>query len=200
MTEQGEPKDKGEAVEENLPENPEADAQPAADAAKPEVAESAKAGEAAELKDRLLRVMAEMENLRRRSEREREDTAKYAVTGLARDLLNVADNLRRALENATDALRQDAAAKQLIEGIEITERDLLAAFEKQGIKRIDPVGEKFDHNFHQAMFEVDSAEHAPGTIATVVQPGYVIKDRLLRPALVGVAKGGGAKAHVDTSA
>ncbi len=144
--------------------------------------------EVAALKERLLRALAETENLRARAERERQDTAKYAITGFARDMITIADNLRHAIASIPEAARQDESLKTLIEGIEVTERALLQALEKHGIRRIDPLGEKFDHNFHQAMFEVESGEREPGTVAEVVQAGFTIHDRLLRPAMVGVAK------------
>jgi len=145
-------------------------------------------GEVADLKDRLLRAVAETENIRRRSEREKADASSYAVTGFARDLLNVADNLRRALEALTEEQKADASFATVISGVEMTERELLSVFERQGIKKVTPEGEKFNHNLHQAMFEVPTNDKEPGTICQVMQPGYVLKDRLLRPALVGVAK------------
>ncbi len=143
-----------------------------------------------ELKDRLLRTLAEMENLRRRTQREVEDARKFAVTGFARDLLEVGDNLSRALTSVPlEARQQNDFMKNLVLGVEMTERSLQAAFEKHQVRRIEPKkGEKFDHKLHQAMFEVPTADLAPGTIAEVIQGGYVIADRLLRPALVGVAK------------
>ena len=158
------------------------------------------------LKDQVLRAMAETENVRRRAARDREDAGKYAITGFARDLLSGVDNLRRALDSLTDELRGDAGLTSLISGIEMTERELIAAFERHGIRRIDPLGEKFDHNFHQAMFEVADSDQPAGTVAAVMQAGYVIADRLLRPAMVGVAKGDKAAedsddepvAHIDT--
>jgi molecular chaperone GrpE len=162
--------------------------------------------EVAELNDKLLRAVAETENLRRRTTREREETGKYAVTGFARDLLTVADNLRRALDSLTDDNRADESLGGLISGIEMTERELLNVFERNKISRIDPEGEKFDHNFHQAMFEVADSGQPAGTVVNVMQPGYVIADRLLRPAMVGIAKGGDgdgdndARPHVDTKA
>jgi molecular chaperone GrpE len=157
----------------------------------------------ADLKDRLLRAVAETENIRRRAEREREDTAKYAVTGFAKDLLNVADNLRRALQNLSDDVRaKDEAVAKLADGVELTERELLRVFEKHGIRVVEPQpGEKFDHNFHQAMFEVPNTDQPPGAIVTVMQAGYALKDRLLRPAMVGVAKappGSEPEQKVDT--
>lgn len=153
--------------------------------------------EVAVLKDQVLRARAETENVRRRADRDRQDASAYAVTGFARDMLTVSDNLRRAL----DAMPKDVAndMKGFVEGVEMTERELLNTMERYGIKKVEPeVGEKFDHKFHQAMFEVPTAEHAPGSVMQIVAPGYVIKDRLLRPAMVGVAKGE-AKA-VDTQA
>ncbi|MFZ5609429.1 MAG: nucleotide exchange factor GrpE [Pseudomonadota bacterium] len=144
--------------------------------------------EVAGLKDRLLRAVAETENVRRRAERERADATTYAITGFARDLLNVADNLRRALEAVSEAQRADEGFATVLAGVEMTERELLASFDKHGIRKIVPKDEKFDHNFHQAMFEVETSAVAPGTVVEVMQPGYVLKDRLLRPAMVGVAK------------
>ncbi len=139
-------------------------------------------------KDQMLRALAEVENTRRRAQREIEDARKYSVANFARDVLNVADNLRRAL----DAVPEDAAAsedlKALVEGVSLTERELLSAMERHGIRKVDPKGEKFDHNLHQAMFETDMAGVEPGTVIEVAQAGYVIGDRLLRPAMVGVAK------------
>jgi molecular chaperone GrpE len=145
--------------------------------------------EAAQLKDQLLRALAEAENVRRRAQREREDAAKYAIANFARDVLQVSDNLHRALEAIPQtALAEDEALKSLHEGVSATERQLEAALERQQVKRIWPMGEKFDANLHQAMFEVQTADHQPGTVVQVMQAGYTIHDRLLRPALVGVAK------------
>lgn len=144
--------------------------------------------EVADLKDRLLRAVAETENVRRRAERDRSEASQYAVTGFARDLLNVADNLRRALEAVTEEVKADSRFSTVIAGVEMTERELLGAFERHGIRKVMPEGEKFDHNLHQAMFEVETPDQTPGTIVQVMQPGYVLKDRLLRPAMVGVAK------------
>ena len=159
-----------------------------------------------ELKDRLLRTLAEMENLRSRTQREVEDARKFAVTGFARDLLEVGDNLGRALASVpAEARQQSEFMKNLVQGVEMTERSLQAALEKHQVRRVSPQkGEKFDHKLHQAMFELPSADLAPGSVAEVIQDGYVIADRLLRPALVGVAKAAGAGAprgaKVDTSA
>lgn len=147
--------------------------------------------ELAETKDRLLRALAETENVRRRAERERADALKYGGASLARELLNVADNLRRALDSAPADQAADERTRTLVQGVAATERELLAAFERNGIRRIDPAGERFDHNLHQAIFEVENTGQPPGTVVQVLQPGYVMHDRLLRPAMVGVAKGEG---------
>jgi molecular chaperone GrpE len=154
--------------------------------------------ELAEAKDRLLRALAETENVRRRAQREREDAQRYGATGFARDLLNVADNLRRALESAPEEQAQDEVTRSLLAGVAATERELLAAFERQGIRRISPKGERFDHNFHQAIFEAENTGKPAGTVVEVLQDGYVQHDRLLRPAMVGVAKGGPAAAPSNT--
>ena len=148
--------------------------------------------EKADLKDKLLRLMADMENLRRRTEREVADARTYAVANFARDMLNVADNVRRAIESVPEDEKASAegAFKGLIEGIDLTERDLLKNLERHGVKKLDPQGQKFDPNVHQAMFEVPNPDVPNGTVVQVVQSGYVIGDRVLRPALVGVAKGG----------
>ena len=146
--------------------------------------------ELADTKDRLLRALAETENVRRRAQREREDTQKYAISNFARDLLSPVDNLRRALDSVPEAVVLDPRSRSLLDGVAATERELLAAFERYGLKRIDPKGERFDHNFHQAIFEVERPGAAPGTVIEVLQPGYVLHDRLLRPAMVGVAKAG----------
>lgn len=145
--------------------------------------------EAVQLKDQLLRALAEAENVRRRAQREREDAAKYAIANFARDVLQVSDNLHRALEAIPEsALAADEALKNLHEGVSATDRQLGAALERQQVKRIWPMGEKFDANLHQAMYEVPTFDQLPGTVVQVMQAGYLIHDRLLRPALVGVAK------------
>ncbi|TIR84486.1 MAG: nucleotide exchange factor GrpE, partial [Mesorhizobium sp.] len=145
-----------------------------------------------ELKDRALRVAAEMENLRRRTARDVHDARTYAVANFARDMLSVSDNLRRALDAIpTEAKASgDAGFKALIEGVDLTERAMLAALERHGVKKLAPEGEKFDPNFHQAMFEVPNPDVPAGTVVQVVQPGYSIGERVLRPAMVGVSKGG----------
>ena len=149
--------------------------------------------DAAELKDKLLRALADLENTRRRAAREVSDIRKYAASGLAKELLNVSDNLRRALEIVTEEMREgDDGVKNLVLGIEMVEKEMLAAFERQGIKRLNPLGEPFDHNFHQAMYEKEDTSYPAGTVAEVMQAGYIIHDRLLRPAMVAVSKSGGA--------
>jgi molecular chaperone GrpE len=146
--------------------------------------------ELAEYKDRLLRALAETENVRRRAQRDREDASKYAIAGFAKDLLSAADNLGRALESLPEAQAKDERTRSLIAGVAATERELLGVFERHGIKRIDPKGECFDHNLHQAIFETERPDQPSGSVVEVLQPGYVLHDRLLRPAMVGVAKGG----------
>lgn len=144
-----------------------------------------------ELNDRLLRTMAEMENLRRRTQKEKEDTAKFAASGFARDMLSIADNLHRALEAAPDGGSSggtDEGVAALIEGVKLTEKDLLAAFERHGVERVDPMGQKFNHDLHEAMFEIPSADAEAGTVLQVVEVGYTLNGRLLRPARVGIAK------------
>lgn len=145
-----------------------------------------------ELKDRALRAMAEMENLRRRTEKEIKDARQYAVSGFARDMLTVSDNLRRALEvlPEDDRKNADAGIAALIDGVEMIERDFHNQLEKNGVRKLEPDGQKFDPNFHQAMFEVPNTEVPNNTVVQVVQAGYVIGDRVLRPAMVGVSKGG----------
>ena len=144
------------------------------------------------LKDKSLRTMADMENLRRRTEKEVADARAYAVTGFARDMLTVADNAHRAIEAIPAEIRAgaDGAFKTLIEGVELIERDFLKTLERHGVKQLDPQGSKFDPNVHQAMFEVDDATIPAGTVTSVLQAGFVIGERVLRPALVGVSKGG----------
>src|SRR3954469_15146144 len=146
--------------------------------------------EAADYKDKLLRTLAEMENLRRRTEREVVDARTYGIASFARDVLAVADNMHRALETIGPELREQghAKTKALIEGVELTERELLKSLEKNGVRKFSPQGEKFDPNLHQAMYEVPNSDVPPGHIAQVMQAGYMIGERVLRPALVGVAK------------
>jgi molecular chaperone GrpE len=147
------------------------------------------ANENAELKERVLRMAAEMENHRRRSEREAADAKQYAVTGFARDLLTVGDNLRRALDAVpAEARQEDGALAKLIEGVELTEREFQRIIGRHGVKRIEAEGQKFDPHFHQAIFEVEDAAVPPGAVAQVMQEGYALGDRVLRPAMVGVAR------------
>jgi molecular chaperone GrpE len=145
-----------------------------------------------ELKDRALRAAAEMENLRRRTARELQDARAYSAANFARDMLSVSDNLRRALDAipAEAKAAGDAGFTALIEGVEMTERAMLAALERHGVRKLQPEGLKFDPNFHQAMFEVNNPDVPANTVVQVVQPGYSIGERVLRPAMVGVAKGG----------
>lgn len=152
---------------------------------------AALAKEVADYKDKLLRSLADMENLRRRTDREVADARIYGVSSLARDIAGVADNVRRALA-AVDksAAAIEGPAKALVEGVELIERELLKVLEKHGVKKFDPQGVKFDPNLHQAIFEVFDANVAPGSIAQMIQPGYMIGERVLRPAMVGVSKGG----------
>jgi molecular chaperone GrpE len=154
----------------------------------PEARVAALEAELAEHKDRLLRALAEAENTRRRAQRERDDATKYAISGFAKELLPAADNLRRALDSLPEAAVGDERTRNLLAGVAATERELLSVFERHGIRRIDPMGERFDHNLHQAIFEVERGDGPPGTIVEVLQPGYLLHDRLLRPAMVGVAK------------
>jgi len=157
--------------------------------------------EAAEARDRMLRTLAEMENLRKRTTKEVADARLYGITGFARDVLDIADNLQRALDAVPAEARAtaDPGLISLIEGVELTERSLLNALEKHGVKKLDPQGQKFDPNFHQAMYEVPDASVPSGTVVQIMQAGYTIGDRVLRPALVGVAKGGAKAAPAANS-
>ena len=148
--------------------------------------------ELAEAKDRLLRTLADMDNMRKRTEREVADARVYGISNFARDILGVADNMHRAMQALDDELRAkaDEATKALLEGVELTERELMNVLEKNGVKRIEPLGQKFDPNRHQAMFEVEDASVPSGSVVQVMQSGYLIGERVLRPALVAVAKGG----------
>ena len=168
--------------------------------------------EVAGLKDELLRALAETENVRRRGQRERDDLRKYAAGPVVKDLLSVADNLARALDSvAAEGLSDDGPLKSLVEGVQMTQRELAQAFERHAIHEIEALGRKLDPHVHEAMFEVPDPNRPNGTVVQVVQPGYMLHDRLLRPARVGVAKGGPAAApsggdqpepgsHVDTEA
>jgi molecular chaperone GrpE len=165
------------------------------------------ARELAEYRDKLLRTLAEMENLRRRTAREVIDARQYGNAAFARDILAVADNMERALAALDAELREkaDAGVKALLDGVELTERELLKVLENHGVRKFEPLGEKFDPNLHQAMYEVADPTVPAGTVAQVVQAGYMIGDRVLRPALVAVTRGGakpsaGAPANDNTDA
>ncbi|PLX35153.1 MAG: nucleotide exchange factor GrpE [Hyphomicrobiales bacterium] len=183
------------------PEEEGAEAEPA-EAGQPESQLEALTEENAALKDRLLRAVAEMENLRKRGERERRDAGKYAISNFARDMLMVGDNLTRAMETLHAAKSSGAQEdlSHLVEGVEMTQREMLNIFERYGIRKLEPQGERFDPNLHQAMFEVPDPSVPNGTVAQVVQAGYVIEDRVLRPAMVGVTKGGPKEAPREAPA
>ena len=180
-------------ADETTPETNEAAASaetaPAEASPAPESSEALQA-EVAELKNKLLRTLAEMENLRRRTEREMADARQYAVANFARDMLTVGDNLRRAIDAVPKELRdgRDPALSALIEGVEVTERSLEQSLTKFGVRRVDTKGQKFDPGLHQAMFEIESGDLMPGTVAEEIQAGYAIGERVLRPALVGIVK------------
>jgi len=159
------------------------------------------AKEAADLRDKMLRTLAEMENLRQRTRREVADSKIYGITGFARDVLDIADSLQRTIDAVPAETREsaDPLLKALIEGVELTERSLLNALEKNGVKKFDPQGEKFNPNFQQAMYEVPDPSVPAGTVVQVVQAGYTIGERVLRPALVGVSKGGAKAAPAEQS-
>ena len=198
------------ATAEDTPESPEADE------TEGDASEEAESGdgdlspeaEIADLKDKLLRALADTENLRRRSQKDREDALKYSSANFARDMLSVADNLRRAIESIPEDGDPDGQALVgFIEGISLTEKELLSTLERHGIQKVEPMGEKFDPQFHEAMFEVPTNDAAAGTVVQVVETGYVIHDRLLRPAKVGIAKAGDGPAgpadpgdKIDTTA
>lgn len=145
----------------------------------------------AAMKDQALRALAEAENTRKRSDRDRQDTAKFSVSSFAKELLTVADNLRRALSAITPEQQANSPElKNIYTGVEATERELLGLFERNGIKKIEPLGNKFDANLHEVLFEIDAHDKPPGIVMQVIEPGYTIHERLLRPARVGVSKGG----------
>jgi molecular chaperone GrpE len=170
---------------------PAAPAQGAQPPGNPDDVIAALRAEAADLKDKLLRAHAEVENIRKRSEREKEDTAKYAVSRFARDIVNVGDNFQRAIDAVPPgAAEQDAALKSFLEGVTMTERELLNVLERYGIKRVQPAGEPFNPHLHQAVMEIQRSDVPAGTVVQVFQAGFTIEDRVLRPAMVAVAKGG----------
>jgi molecular chaperone GrpE len=153
---------------------------------------------ASQLKDQLLRALAETENVRRRAKKDVADAGRYGIANFARDMLSVSDNMARALESIPDEAREESdIVKALVEGVEMTAREMASALERHGIRQENPLGEKFDYNLHQAMFEAPGTGQPDGTIVKVVQAGYMIGERLLRPAMVGVAKGTGAPAGND---
>lgn len=177
--------------------DPTADAGAAQPAAEPTGAETAAAdgptlqAQVDDLTDRLLRAHAEMENLRKRTERDKEDMAKYAISKFAREVVGIGDNLQRAIAAVpAGAADEDPALKALVDGVTMTEREFLNVLERHGVKSIDPSGEPFNPHLHQAMTEIEDKNVAPGTVVQVYQPGYIIEDRVLRPAMVVVAKGG----------
>ena len=148
-----------------------------------------------DMRDRLLRTMADMENLRKRSEREKVDTTRYAISNFARDVLTIGDNLKRVIDHLpAETADQDPALKGLIDGVKLTERELLNMLDRHGVSLIEPLGQRFDPNTQQAMYEVPTTEVPGGTVVEVMQAGYTIGDRCLRPAMVAVAKGGGKPA------
>jgi molecular chaperone GrpE len=158
--------------------------------------------ELADYKDRLLRTLADMENMRKRTEREVADSRVYGISAFARDILGVADNMHRAMQALDDELRAkaDDTMKALLDGVELTERELINVLEKHGVKKIEPLNQKFDPNRHQAMFEVEDVSVPSGTVVQVMQAGYLIGERVLRPALVAVSKGGGKSAPAAAAA
>jgi molecular chaperone GrpE len=164
---------------------------------KPAAEKAALESQLAELRDKYLRAVAETENVRKRAERDVADARAYGIAAFARDVLGVADNLARAIESIDPAARAAAEGtfKALLDGVELTRRDLQKTLEKQGVRRLEPLGEKFDPHFHQAMFEVPNPDLPAGTVAQVIQPGYAIGERVLRPAMVAVAKGGAKPAR-----
>ncbi len=179
----------------------ELEAEAEVEAAPLEISTAGLQAEVAALKDQLLRALAETENLRRRSQREREDTLKYAAVPFMRDLIGVVDNLRRAMDSvAPEALEADEHLKTLMAGLEMTEKELATVFARHHIVKIEPLGERLDPHSHEAMFEVPDPESPSGTVVQVVQAGYRLHDRLLRPAQVGVAKGGPAPQSQATAA
>lgn len=198
-----------DAVEETAAENPETEEMNGEEAEMELAEQAAKSGfsspaaflaaeierveqEKNDLNDQFLRAHAEMENLRRRTQKDVADARNYSIAGFAREMLQVADNLRRAIDAVPEDAREggDAGLKTLLEGVEMTERAMMQGLEKHGVKKISPLNERFDPNFHQAMFEVPNTDVPNNTVLNVVQEGFVIGDRCLRPAMVGVSKGG----------
>jgi molecular chaperone GrpE len=185
------------AEEQKRAEKPDTQDSPAADAANENDPVATLEAQVAELRDRFLRAVAESDNIRKRAEKDVADARSYGITAFARDVLTVADNLARTIEHVSAEARAsaDPSLKALLDGVELTERDLQMILQKNGVKPINPMGEKFDPHFHQAMFEVPDSGRPHGTVVQVVQPGYAIGERVLRPAMVGVAKGGKSQAR-----
>lgn len=167
-------------------------AQPPQDIDHKQVEINALKEEAARSKDQALRALAELENARKRFAKEREDAGKFAIAKFARDILDVADNLRRALDAIPDDAKADIRISNLLEGIEATEKELLKSFEKNGIQKVEPLDQPFDPNFHEVMFETPGTGKPPGTVVQVLETGYVLNERILRPARVGIAKDDGS--------
>lgn len=189
------------APAENTPNDNEAPQPPHEAAASPDSRIAELEAEAAKYKDQWIRAVAEMENLRKRAERDQQETSKYAISGFARDMVSVLENLIRARDSVPAEKREgNELLGTLCEGVELTLQELLQIFERHGIRRITPLNEKFDHNFHQAVVQVERDDVPAGTVIQVVQSGYIIGDRLLRPAMVAVSKQGEAAKKVDTTA
>jgi molecular chaperone GrpE len=140
------------------------------------------------LKDQRLRAIAELENFRKRAEKDQSDALKYGISNFAKEIINIRDNIERAQSSVTDEAKNNEAIKSVIEGIDLIAQSVVSTFEKIGIKKIESLNEKFDHNLHQAMMEIENDELDPGTIVQELIPGYTLHDRLLRPAMVGVSK------------
>ena len=144
--------------------------------------------EITDLKDQRLRAIAELENFRKRAEKDQSDALKYGISNFAKEIINIRDNIERAQSSISDEAKNNEAIKSVIEGIDLIAQSVVSTFEKIGIKKIDSLNEKFDHNLHQAMMEIENEELEPGTIVQELIPGYTLHDRLLRPAMVGVSK------------
>ena len=140
------------------------------------------------LKDQRLRAIAELENFRKRAEKDQSDALKYGISNFAKEIINIRDNIERAQSSISDEAKNNEAIKSVIEGIDLIAQSVVSTFEKIGIKKIESLNEKFDHNLHQAMMEIENEELEPGTIVQELIPGYTLHDRLLRPAMVGVSK------------
>ena len=144
--------------------------------------------EISDLKDQRLRAIAELENFRKRAEKDQSDALKYGVTNFAKEIINIKDNIERAQSSISDEVKTNDAVKSVVEGLDLIAQATVSTFEKIGIKKVESINQKFDHNFHQAMMEIEKDEMEPGTIVQEILPGYTLHDRLLRPAMVGVSK------------